>query len=68
MMKLESWDTEANKALWKIVRLDDYSDVPGKIISACVLSGECVMQINGGQSQNHSFGAGGIRIMPNRRR
>jgi hypothetical protein len=47
-MKLESWQSAEDKRRWKIVRTDDYTDVPGDIITADEASGECCVQIAGG--------------------
>jgi hypothetical protein len=66
-MKLESFHSEEDKALWKIVRTDDFSELPGKIISACDITGDCCMSYNGA-SQSFSLGAGGLKIVPAGRR
>lgn len=47
-MKLESWQSAEDKRRWKIVRTDDYTDVPGDIITTDEASGECCVQIAGG--------------------
>ncbi len=39
-MKLESWHSTEDKRRWKIVRTDDYTDVPGEIITADETTGE----------------------------
>jgi len=38
-MKLESWHTAEDKAKWKLVRTDNYTDVPGDIVTADEISG-----------------------------
>jgi hypothetical protein len=65
-MKLESWHSAADKARWKVVRTDDYYDVPGEIITADEISGECCMHV-GGKTKTFSFGPRGIRIIGRRR-
>jgi hypothetical protein len=66
-VKLESFHSEEDKARWKIVRTDDFSELPGKIISACEDSGECVLVV-GGESKSYSLGARGFRIVSAGRR
>lgn len=64
-MRLETWHTSVDKANWKLVRLDDYTDVPGDIVAADEETGECKMHICG-EIKTLSFGPNGIRIL-NRR-
>jgi hypothetical protein len=61
-MKLETWHSSAEKALWKIVRLDTYVDVEGDIISADESTGECSLQV-GAEAKTFSFGPNGMRIV-----
>ena len=65
-MKLESWHSSEDKRRWKIVRTDDYTDVPGEIITADEATGECSVDI-GGATKALNFGPGGIRIVGRRR-
>jgi hypothetical protein len=65
-MKLESHDSAENKRQWKIVRLDDYTDVEGDIVAADDETGECCISV-GGETKTLSLGPGGIRIVGRRR-
>ena len=65
-MKLESYHPAGDKAKWKIVRTDNYTDVPGEIITADEATGECCVQV-GGETKTLSFGSRGIRIVRRRR-
>ena len=65
-MKLDATHSSADKARWKIVRTDTYDDVPGEIISADEVGGECCVHV-GGETKTLSFGPGGIRIIGKRR-
>ena len=62
MMKLESWQSAEDKRCWKIVRTDNYTDVPGEIITADEATGECCMQVSG-ETKSLSFGPCGIKII-----
>ena len=61
-MKLESFHSAEEKARWKIVRTDTFVDVPGDIVTADEVTGECSMH-NNGETKTLNFGAGGIRIV-----
>ena len=65
-MRLESWHSTEDKRCRKIVRTDNYSDVPGEIITADEATGECCIQV-GGETKTLSFGPRGIRIVGRRR-
>jgi len=65
-LKLESWHSSEDKSRWKVVRTDNYTDVPGEIVTADETTGECSMQV-GGETKTLSFGPGGIRIIGRRR-
>jgi hypothetical protein len=65
-VKLESWHSSEDKRRWKIVRTDNYTDVPGEIVTADETTGECSVQVSG-ETKTLSFGAGGIRIVGRRR-
>ena len=61
-MKLESFHSSEDKKRWKIVRTDTYADVPGEIITADEVTGECSM-IVAGETKPMNFGPGGMRIV-----
>jgi hypothetical protein len=65
-VKFESWHSVEDKARWKLVRTDDYTDVPGDIITADELSGECCLMVSG-ETKTMSFGPRGFRIVGRRR-
>ena len=67
-MKLESWHSAEDKARWKLVRTDTYTDVvpPGDIVSADEATGECCVTVNG-ETKTLSLGPLGLRISPRRR-
>jgi hypothetical protein len=65
-MKLESWHSTEDKARWKLVRTDDYSEVKGEIITADEASGECCVRV-GGETKTLSLGPRGVRIVGRRR-
>lgn len=65
-MNLESWHPSEDKARWKVVRRDDFTDVEGLIITANEATGECCMQV-GDETKTLSFGPHGIRIVSRRR-
>jgi hypothetical protein len=65
-MKFESWHSANDKRKWKVVRLDDHTDVTGEIITADEDTGECFIQV-GGQTKTMKFGARGIRLVGRRR-
>jgi len=64
-MKIDSTLSEADRAKYKIVRLDSFSDVEGVIVTADEATGDCSMNVKG-ESKTHSFGADGMRIIPRR--
>ncbi len=61
-MKLEAGDNR----LWKIVRLDNFTDVPGEIVTADEATGECTLH-SGGETKTLTFCPRGIRIVGRRR-
>lgn len=61
-MQLKSEDSVEYKRLFKIVRTDDFTDVPGDIIAADEISGECKVNYKD-QTTDLKFGANGIRIV-----
>jgi hypothetical protein len=65
-IKLESWHSSEDKKRWKIVRTDNYAEVPGEIVTADETTGECSFHV-GGETKTLSFGPGGIRIVGRRR-
>jgi hypothetical protein len=61
-MKLESWHTTEDKSRFKLVRTDDYTDIPGEIVLADEATGECCV-IVAGETKTLRFGPRGIRIV-----
>jgi hypothetical protein len=61
-MKLEDWHSTVEKMRWKIVRTDNYTEVPGEIVRADEATGECTVII-AGETKTLSFGPRGIRIV-----
>ena len=61
-MKLDASLSGDEKRRWKIIRTDNYTDVPGEIVSADEQTGDCSMSY-GGETKNLSFGPDGIRIV-----
>lgn len=71
-MRLETWHSSEDKHRWKIVRTDNYTDVPGEIETADEATGECSMSTqkadqSGTETKTLCFGPGGIRIVRRRR-
>ena len=70
-MKLESHQTAEDKRRYKLVRCDNFVDVPGEIVTADEVTGEaCMLQADGKggtETKTLSFGAGGFRIVGRRR-
>lgn len=71
-MKFESWQSTEDKARFKVVRTDTYTDVPGDIVTADEATGECAMLVqkadhSGTEAKTSSFGPGGIRIVGRKR-
>ncbi len=64
-MKLESWHSADDKAKWKVVRTDDYTDVEGEIITADEDTGEVCLTV-AGERKTLPFGPQGIRIVGRR--
>jgi hypothetical protein len=64
-MKIESSMPAEQKRGWKLIRTDNYTDVPGEIITADEASGECCLQV-GDATKTLSFGPRGIRIVGRR--
>ena len=65
-MILGSWNSTEVKRNWTIVRIDDYTDVVGEIITADEATGECCILI-GSKTNPLSFGPRGIRNVGRRR-
>ena len=61
-MKLEAWHPAEIKRRLKVIRTDNYTDVPGEIITADEESGECCMQM-ANETKSLAFGPKGIRIV-----
>lgn len=69
-MKLESFDSVEKKHGWKLVRTDNYADVPGEIVSADEDTGECCVTVQVGDTTETKalhFGPYGFRIVGRRR-
>lgn len=66
-MKLEAYHSAEDKAKWKIVRTDNYTDVPGEIITADDATGECCVVDANSERKTLSFGPNGIRLVGRRR-
>jgi oligoribonuclease NrnB/cAMP/cGMP phosphodiesterase (DHH superfamily) len=60
-IKLEDYHSAEEKKKWKIVRLDNYTEVEGDIVTADEDSGECSLHV-GGETKKFAF-PGGIRII-----
>jgi hypothetical protein len=65
-MKLGSEHSPEDKRRLKIVRTDNYEDVPGEILTADEVTGECCLQVSG-VTKKLSFGPRGIRIVQRKR-
>jgi hypothetical protein len=61
----ESWYSDEFRKRWKIVRTDTMTDMPGRIISANEVTGECSLDI-GGETRTLNFGPRGFKIVPRR--
>lgn len=61
-MKLESFHEAAEKKRWRVIRLDNFSQIPGDIVTADEVTGECQMNHNG-ETKTHNFGPGGIKLI-----
>ena len=61
-MKLTAEDSGDIKRRWKVVRLDNYTDVPGEIVSGDDVTGEYSMHV-AGETKTVSFGPGGSRMV-----
>ncbi len=82
-MRLDESHSSEDKARWKIVRTDNYTDVPGDIVSADEVTGEASVSVR--KIDDHglfavdtagnpvyetkalSFGTAGLRIVGRRR-
>ncbi len=71
-MRLESWHNSEDKARYKCVRTDNYTDVPGDIVMADEATGVCELLVlkadhSGTETKTLDLGPGGIRIVVRRR-
>src|SRR5438105_14399420 len=66
-MRIESWFSAEDKSRYKVVRRDNFTDVPGDIVTADEASGECCMY-EAGDTKTLSFGSQGISIVWQNRR
>lgn len=67
-MKIESSQSREDKAKWKIVRLDSFTDVQGELVSADEDTGEFSVVVpnadrSGTETKTVTLGPGGIRIV-----
>ena len=65
-MKIDASHDFEDKARYKVVRLDNFTDVPGEIVTADEDTGECCLR-SGDETKTQSFGPGGIRITSRKR-
>ncbi len=67
MKKLEAHLSAEEKHRWKLVRTDNFFDVPGEIVSADEGTGEACMKITAAdgasEDKSMSFQPGGFRIV-----
>lgn len=61
--KLTAVDPESERARYKIVRRDNFADVPGLILSANVDSGICMLRDAKGAVQEFNLQPDGFRIV-----
>jgi hypothetical protein len=54
---------EAERARWRIVRLDTHQDLPGLILSADADAGVVTMKGADGAAKDYSLGSGGFAIV-----
>lgn len=66
--RLSAADPESERARYKIVRRDTFTDVPGLILGASVETGECIMRGTDNAAKPYSFGPGGLSIVVATRR
>ncbi len=66
-MKLEAHISTEEKNRWKLVRTDNFIDVPGEIVSADELTGEACMKLTApdgtSKDETMNFAPGGFRIV-----
>jgi hypothetical protein len=60
---LSTADPESERRRYAVVRLDTMAVVPGLIMIANCETGMCVMRDDKGESKEHHFGPGGLRIV-----
>jgi len=46
-----------DRARWKVVRLDNYTDIEGEVLAADPATGECTVNLNG-ETKTLSFACG----------
>jgi hypothetical protein len=61
-VKFESFDDPKIKERYRVVRTLNYTDVPGDIVMADELTGDCTMQ-DAENTRAYHFGPLGIRII-----
>ena len=62
-MKITSDMPEAERKRYKLVRTDSLADVPGPIVTADEMTGECTVVV-AGEHKQYNLGPRGIRIIP----
>lgn len=68
-LKLTTAEPESERALWRVVRLDNHETLPGLIVTADAATGLALMQVRPkadgdlGQ-QEFALGPNGLRIVP----
>lgn len=68
-LRLTTADSEAERARWKVVRLDTFAVLPGAVVHADVETGNALMQVRPGApgdlgQEEFALGPGGLRIVP----
>jgi hypothetical protein len=62
--KLAAELPEAERARWRIVRLDTVAELPGLILAADCDAGTATMKVPvSGEAKDYSFGPGGLAII-----
>lgn len=61
--KLVSTDDISIRRKYRVISRWNMKEVPGLIVSACVETGECVMQEGDDSTKKHDFGPDGLRIV-----
>lgn len=64
-LRLTTADSEAERARWKVIRLDTFAALPGAVVHADVETGNALMQVRSGDMgmEEYALGPGGLRIV-----